>query len=201
MTEPQIRALFKEIADEPAASRVDPQFTQRRGRARLRWRRAGLAGASAVAAAAVITTSLAISGAIQDGPTGPGGDVAAASLVAKVPPYFVAPREPPGAPRGRPEPGSGRRDRKRCGAGNRRAAQGVPGVHDGDRRCGRPDVHLCRRARVASGSGHVPPAGAEPVRSPGPPEAAAAPAGNQQPLGPGGIPRRQQACHVGLQSP
>ena len=90
MTEPQIRELFTELAGEPVASRVDPQFARRRGRARLRWRRAGLAGASAVATAAVITTSLAISGAMQDGPTGPGGDVAAASLIAKVPPYFVA---------------------------------------------------------------------------------------------------------------
>ena len=116
-------------------------------------------------------------------------------------PYCQGPAVLCCSPRGHPWPDGGRRDRERCGAGDRRAAQGVPGVHDGDRRRGRPDVHLCRRARVASGSGHVLPAGAEPVRSPEPPEAAAAPAGNQQPLGPGGIPRRQQACHVGLQSP
>ena len=50
MTEPQIRELFTELAGEPVASRVDPQFARRRGRARLRWRRACVAGTSVLAA-------------------------------------------------------------------------------------------------------------------------------------------------------
>lgn len=45
MIESQLGALFAEIADgEPAMSRVDTQLAHRRGRARLRRRRAGLAG-------------------------------------------------------------------------------------------------------------------------------------------------------------
>jgi hypothetical protein len=53
MTEPQIRALFAQEANgEPAPTQVD-QIARRRGRARLRWRRAGVAGTSVLAAAAV----------------------------------------------------------------------------------------------------------------------------------------------------
>ena len=45
MIESQIRALFTEIAHgEPAPSQVDIQLARRRGRARLRWRRACVAG-------------------------------------------------------------------------------------------------------------------------------------------------------------
>jgi hypothetical protein len=97
MTEQQIRELFTEMANRaPASSRIDPRLL-RRGRARLRWRRAGLAGASAVATAAAIATSLAISSAIQQRPAGPGGDASDAAVIAKVPPYFVAlPLDKPG---------------------------------------------------------------------------------------------------------
>ena len=41
MIESQVRALFTAIASsEPEASQVDTQLAHRRGRARLRWRRA-----------------------------------------------------------------------------------------------------------------------------------------------------------------
>jgi hypothetical protein len=54
MIESQVRALFAEIADrEPAPSQVDIQLARRRGRARLRWRRACVAGTSVLAAAAI----------------------------------------------------------------------------------------------------------------------------------------------------
>ena len=54
MIESQIRAMFAQIADgEPASSRVDAQRAGRRGRARLRWRRAGVAGTSVLAVAAL----------------------------------------------------------------------------------------------------------------------------------------------------
>jgi hypothetical protein len=61
MTESQVRALFTEIADGAAGpSRVDPQVALRRGRARRRWRRAGLAGVPVLAAAAVAAVILAM---------------------------------------------------------------------------------------------------------------------------------------------
>src|SRR5262249_60229712 len=85
-TEPQLPALFKAMAAESAVSQVDPQLGRRR--ARLRWRQAGVAGASAVATAVVIIASLAISSVVQQRPTGPGP--AASAVIAKVPPYFVA---------------------------------------------------------------------------------------------------------------
>ena len=54
MIEAQVRALFMEIADgEPDPPRVDTGLAHRRGRARLRWRRASLAGAPVLAAVAV----------------------------------------------------------------------------------------------------------------------------------------------------
>jgi hypothetical protein len=79
MTESQIRALFAEEADgEPAPSQVD-QIARRRGRARLRWRRAGMAGASALAAAAVATL---VVGVVGVNPARPGSDPAAAGRAA-----------------------------------------------------------------------------------------------------------------------
>jgi hypothetical protein len=64
MIEDQVRALFTGIADgEPAPSRVDTGLAHRRGRARLRWRRAGLAGAPVLAAAAVAAVVLAVGAA------------------------------------------------------------------------------------------------------------------------------------------
>jgi hypothetical protein len=61
VTEPQVRALFDQIADgEAPPSRVDTQLALRRGRARLRWRRACQAGAPVLAAAAVVVVALAV---------------------------------------------------------------------------------------------------------------------------------------------
>jgi hypothetical protein len=64
MIEDQVRALFTGIADgEPAPSRVDTGLAHRRGMARLRWRRAGLACAPVLAAAAVAAVALAVGAA------------------------------------------------------------------------------------------------------------------------------------------
>jgi len=77
MIEDQVRALFNGIADgERSPSRVDVGLAHRRGRARLRWRRAGLAGAPVLAAAAVAAVMLAVGAApLRPGPgpapTGP----------------------------------------------------------------------------------------------------------------------------------
>jgi hypothetical protein len=78
MIESQIRALFAEIAGrEPAPSRVDIQLARRRGRARLRWRRACVAGTSVLAAAAVVALAVGVgpvrlgSGPAPAGPAAP----------------------------------------------------------------------------------------------------------------------------------
>jgi hypothetical protein len=61
MSEPQIRALFTEMADrEPARSQVDIQLARRRGRARLRRRRASVAGILALATAAVVILAMGV---------------------------------------------------------------------------------------------------------------------------------------------
>src|SRR5256886_11980424 len=75
--ESQVRALFAEIAAaEPAGSRMDVQLARRRGRARLRWRRACVAGASVLAAAAVAALAVGV------GPVRPGPGPAAAGPAA-----------------------------------------------------------------------------------------------------------------------
>jgi hypothetical protein len=72
MIESQVRALFTAIASsEPDASQVDTQLAHRRGRARLRWRRAGVAGAPLVAAVAVAAVVLAVGAAAPPRPSGP----------------------------------------------------------------------------------------------------------------------------------
>ena len=78
MIESQIRALFTEIADgEPAPSQVDIQLARRRGRARLRWRRACVAGTSVLAAVAVVILAMGVgpvrlgSGPPASGPAAP----------------------------------------------------------------------------------------------------------------------------------
>jgi len=77
MNESQIRALFNQIADaEPGPSRVDVQLARRRGRARLRWRRACVAGTSVLAAAAVAAL------AVGAGPARPGSGPPAAGPAA-----------------------------------------------------------------------------------------------------------------------
>jgi hypothetical protein len=59
--ESQLGALFTGIADgEPAMSRVDTQLAHRRGRARLRRRRAGLAGTPVLAAAVAVIVALTV---------------------------------------------------------------------------------------------------------------------------------------------
>ena len=64
MIESQLAALFTRMADgEPAASRVDTQLAHRRGRARLRWRRAGLAGTPVLAAAVAVIMALTVGAA------------------------------------------------------------------------------------------------------------------------------------------
>jgi hypothetical protein len=61
MTEPQLRALFTEIADgDPGLSQVDTQLAYRRGRARLRWQRACAAAAPVLAAATVAVVALGV---------------------------------------------------------------------------------------------------------------------------------------------
>jgi len=72
MIESQVRALFTGIANgEPGASRVDTQLAHRRGRARLRWRRAGVAGAPVAAAVAVAAVVLAVGAAAPHRHAGP----------------------------------------------------------------------------------------------------------------------------------
>lgn len=74
MTEPQVRALFNQIADgEAAPSRVDTQLALRRGRARLRWRRACVASVPVLTAAVVAVMALAVAA----GPGRPGAVPAA----------------------------------------------------------------------------------------------------------------------------
>jgi hypothetical protein len=70
MLESQVRALFMEIADgEPDPPRVDTELAHRRGRARLRWRRASLAGTPVLAAATV--AALVVAGVPFRPGTGP----------------------------------------------------------------------------------------------------------------------------------
>jgi hypothetical protein len=76
VTESQVRALFNQIADGKAPpSRVDPQLALRRGRSRLRWRRACV---PVLAAAAVAVVALAVAA----GPGRPGAGPAAAGPAA-----------------------------------------------------------------------------------------------------------------------
>lgn len=90
MIDSQIRALFAQIADaEPGTSRVDGQLALRRGRARLRWRRACMTGGSVLATAGVIVASLTVSGAILRGTAGT-GPANSSGVLARVPRYFVA---------------------------------------------------------------------------------------------------------------
>ena len=68
MIESQVRALFAQIADgEPASSQVDTRLARSRGRARLRWRRACVAGGSVLAAAAVVAVAVGL-GPVRPGP-------------------------------------------------------------------------------------------------------------------------------------
>jgi hypothetical protein len=96
MSEPQIRALFTEIADrEPARSQVDIQLARRRGRARLRRRRASVAGTSALAAAAVVILAMGI-GPVRLGSGPPAGRPAAPRQFNPLVPYLSFGWLPPG---------------------------------------------------------------------------------------------------------
>ncbi|HUZ36307.1 MAG TPA: hypothetical protein VMV17_08255 [Streptosporangiaceae bacterium] len=60
MIESQLRALYEQTAgSEPPPSLVDPVLARQRGRTRYRWRRAGIASAPVLAAAAVAAVILA----------------------------------------------------------------------------------------------------------------------------------------------
>jgi len=88
MIEPQVRALFAEIADgEPARSPVDIQLARRRGRARLRWRRAGVAGTSVLAVAAVAALAVG-TGPIRPGSSSPAAGPAAPRQFNPLIPYL-----------------------------------------------------------------------------------------------------------------
>ncbi len=96
MSEPQIRALFTEIADrEPARSQVDIQLARRRGRARLRRRRASVAGISALATAAVVVLAMGV-GPVRLGSGPPAGRPAAPRQFNPLVPYLSFGWLPPG---------------------------------------------------------------------------------------------------------
>jgi len=80
VTESQVRTLFHQIAEgEAGPSRVDTQLLLSRGRARLRWRRACLAGApvlAAVTTAAVVLAMAAGPFRVGPGPAAGGGPAA-----------------------------------------------------------------------------------------------------------------------------
>jgi len=87
MSESQLRELFTQIAaGEPAASRVDVQLARRRGRARLRWRRAAVAGSSVLAAAAV--AALAVTAGAGPARPGPAATPAAPRQFNPLVPYL-----------------------------------------------------------------------------------------------------------------
>jgi len=91
VTESQVRTLFNQIAEgEPGPPRVDTQLLLRRGRARLRWRRACLAGAPLLAAAttaAVILATAAGPFRVGPGPAATGSGPAAPRQFNPVIPY------------------------------------------------------------------------------------------------------------------
>jgi len=85
MIEQQIRDLFAETADRepPAPAQVDLQAAHRRGRAMLRWRRAGLAGASALVMAVIATLVVVVPAQPAPRPavTGPAAPAAFSPLI------------------------------------------------------------------------------------------------------------------------
>jgi hypothetical protein len=88
MIESQVRALFAEIADgEPVPSRVDIPLARRRGRARLRWRRACVAGGSVLAAAAVAALAVGV-GSVRPGSGPPAARPAALRQFNPLVPYL-----------------------------------------------------------------------------------------------------------------
>jgi hypothetical protein len=89
MIEPKIRAIFNEIAQgEAGPSRVDAQLAVRRGRARLRWRRARLAGGPVLAVGVAAALALAVAAGpfrADSNPAAGGGPAAPLELNPLVP--------------------------------------------------------------------------------------------------------------------
>jgi len=74
------RAVLERVADDaPPPSRVDIEVARTQGRRRLRWRRAGVPGASALAVAAII--AVLAGGLIPAGPRSSGQDRPASSRI------------------------------------------------------------------------------------------------------------------------
>ncbi len=100
MDEPGVRAMLDKLAaGDPPPSRVSVEQARRRGRARLRWRRAGLAGAPVLAAATVTAIVMMMSaGAASIGVPAAGASRPAtasppASVSASPAPLSAAPRD------------------------------------------------------------------------------------------------------------
>ena len=89
MIESQLGALFNGIAQgEPAMSGVDTQLAHRRGRARLRRRRAGLAGTPVLAAAVAVIVALTVGAAPSRPAPGPATGTAAPREFNPLVPYL-----------------------------------------------------------------------------------------------------------------
>ncbi|HEY3955433.1 MAG TPA: hypothetical protein VGM53_18840 [Streptosporangiaceae bacterium] len=89
MIETQIRALFAEIADSTQThSQVDVRLARNRGRARLRWRRACIAGTSGLAAATVV--ALVVAGPLLPGSGRAASGPAAPRQFSPLAPYLTA---------------------------------------------------------------------------------------------------------------
>jgi hypothetical protein len=95
--ESQLGGLFHEIAQgEPAMSGVDTQLAHRRGRARLRRRRAGLAGTPVLAAAVAVIVALTVGAAPSRPAAGPATGTAAPREFNPLVPYLSFGWLPPG---------------------------------------------------------------------------------------------------------
>jgi hypothetical protein len=97
MVESQVRALFEQMASsEPPPSRVNTALARSRGRTRLRWRRAGLAGAPFFAAGAAVAAVAVIlaAGAAPD-PSAQFGEASAAGAAPDPSAQFGEPAHAP----------------------------------------------------------------------------------------------------------
>jgi hypothetical protein len=97
MIETQLRALFGEMADgEPPSSGVDVELARRRGRTRLRWRRAAVAASSALAAVSVAATAATIPSVWHAGHRAPAAGPASPRLFNPLAQYLSFGWLPPG---------------------------------------------------------------------------------------------------------
>jgi len=93
MDEPGVRALLDQLAgDDPPPTRVSIDLARRQGRTRLRWRRAGMAGAPVLAAAAVTAIVVTMSAGAGSPQVPAAGGSASASAT---PPASVSPSAGP----------------------------------------------------------------------------------------------------------